>query len=189
MCAVTCGTGMKLPRLSCYGREDTHVTRLEAAPCPSPPLLREHSTGSRNRCPALPGPAAPRPGQLFQDRQPSGLGSSSRTDGPQAWAAVPRLSRGACRARGQHCRLGNWLGHCTGYLSWALRLSALRVSSSGPITFHHQCLHQSLWSCKALAGIRGVLGPDQRTLNLSSKHVTVSCESSVISDSLRPHRL
>lgn len=32
--AVTCGKRMELPQLSCCGREDIHVTRLETAPCP-----------------------------------------------------------------------------------------------------------------------------------------------------------
>lgn len=70
-----------------------------------------------------------------------------RTDSPQPWAAVPRLSRGA--------RWGNWLDHRTGRLSWALRLPALRVSSSGPVTFHHQ----SLWSWKVLGAFGVYLAP------------------------------
>ena len=96
---------------------------------------------------------------------------------------------GSLGAGSQRCRLGNWLDHRTGHPSWASRLQAVRVSSSGPITFHHQRLHQSLWAWKVL-GVFGVgLGPDQCTFCLSSKLVHVSCERSVVSNSLRPHGL
>lgn len=63
--AVTCGTRMELPRLSSCGREDTHVTRLETAPCP-PPL-----------CSVNTAPRVETITQLFRDGQPPALGSGS----------------------------------------------------------------------------------------------------------------
>ena len=63
--AVTSGTRIELPRLSCCGREDTHVTRLETAPCP--PHLCSMNTALRVKT----------INRLFRAGQPPALGNGS----------------------------------------------------------------------------------------------------------------